>query len=563
MTDPDIPQYAALLKQMYVLRDFNEAQIANLVTRLERIEVSKNNPILVEGEEANGFYLIYKGRVRLSRQVEGADQQLGVLAAGEYFGEEALLLNQLNGMTITSLSEPASLLRLSPDDFFEILTEHPQVQKDLHSTIESRQLAEKKNFDWISDDEMVTLIVRKHIFFFLRSLIFPVLIAVLSLGGLSYSLAQPEFEFADLSVILSLVGLFFAAFLGVWNYINWENDYYILTNRRVVWLERVIILYYSRREARLEQILAVNVDSSFFGRLIKYGNVEVRTFTGAILMRKASQPYRFASFIEDAQAKSREYLKKYEAENKDKLLRQRLGMEKSEQPETQAASTEGGEAGGKPKRPSMLHQILSTFLQIRFVEGEMITYRKHWMVLLKYSLLPFLVLIGYSVIVAFLAKAGLFLGSCFPILYGLIYLMIFLWWLYVYLDWSNDVYQLTPEQILDKKRKPLGEEIKKTAPLESILSLEHERIGIIQLIFNYGNVIINVGQAKFVFSGVRNPDEVQQEIASYMEASRRKKQEMQNVREQENVLDWLSTYHRQSEKLEEIEKESDWDLFPG
>jgi uncharacterized membrane protein YdbT with pleckstrin-like domain len=563
MNDPEIPQYAALLKQMYILRDFNEAQIANLVTRLERIEVVKNAPILVEGEESNGFYLVYKGRVRISQQVEGTDRQMGLHASGEYFGEEALLLNRMNSTTATSLSEPAILLRLPPEDFDEILAEHPQMQKELLLTIESRELAEKRDFDWISDDETVTLIVRKHLFFFLRSLIIPVLLAVLSIGGLTYSLIQPEFASDNLIVIFSLIGLFFSVFLGVWNYINWENDYYILTNQRVVWLERVIILYYSRREARLDQILAVNVDSTFFGRLIKYGTVEVRTFTGAILMRKASHPDRFASFIEDAQTKSRASQKVHETENKDKILRQRLGMEKSEQSETQAASTGIGEAGGKPKGPNIFRQTLNTFMQIRFVEGAVITYRKHWMLLLKSSLWPLLALVVYSVVVAFLAQAGLVLGSCFPILYASIYLAIFLWWLYIYLDWSNDIYQLTPEQILDIKRKPLGEEIKKTAPLESILSLEHAREGIIQLIFNYGNVIINVGQTQFIFTGVKNPDEVQQEIASNMEALRRTKKEAENVRERDNLLDWLSTYHRQSEKLEEIEKESDWDIFPG
>ena len=76
-------------------------------------------------------------------------------------------------------------------------------------------------------------------------------------------------------------------------------------------------------------------------------------------------------------------------------------------------------------------------------------------------------------------------------------------------------------------------------------------------------MISNVGQAQFIFSGVKNPDEVQQEIASYIEALRRKKEEDENLRERENMLDWLSSYHRQSEKLEEIEKKTDWDLFPG
>jgi hypothetical protein len=76
-------------------------------------------------------------------------------------------------------------------------------------------------------------------------------------------------------------------------------------------------------------------------------------------------------------------------------------------------------------------------------------------------------------------------------------------------------------------------------------------------------VIINVGQTQFLFYGVKNPDEVQQDIVAYIEARRRKKQDEATARERERMLDWFSTYHSQSEKLEEVEKKSDWDLFPG
>jgi hypothetical protein len=158
---------------------------------------------------------------------------------------------------------------------------------------------------------------------------------------------------------------------------------------------------------------------------------------------------------------------------------------------------------------------------------------------------------------------GILAGTCFPSLVVLGYIGLFLWLLYRYLDWNNDIYQLTPDQILDIERKPLGEERKKSAPLDSILSLEHTRVGIIRLIFNFGDVIIFVGQTPFLFYGVKNPDQVQQDIVSYVEARRRKKEDDASARERERMLDWFSTYHNQSEKLEEVEKKPDWDLFPG
>jgi hypothetical protein len=56
---------------------------------------------------------------------------------------------------------------------------------------------------------------------------------------------------------------------------------------------------------------------------------------------------------------------------------------------------------------------------------------------------------------------------------------------------------------------------------------------------------------------------VQQDIVSYIETRRRKKDDETAARERERMLDWFGSYHNQTEKLEEIEKKSDWDLFPG
>jgi len=81
-------------------------------------------------------------------------------------------------------------------------------------------------------------------------------------------------------------------------------------------------------------------------------------------------------------------------------------------------------------------------------------------------------------------------------------LILFLWLLYDYVDWHNDIYQVTPDQILDIERKPFGTEDKKAAPLENILSIEYERIGFLGLLFNFGTVLIKVGTTTFTFDHV-------------------------------------------------------------
>jgi hypothetical protein len=48
-----------------------------------------------------------------------------------------------------------------------------------------------------------------------------------------------------------------------------------------------------------------------------------------------------------------------------------------------------------------------------------------------------------------------------------------------------------------------------------------------------------------------------------MYAQRLRKEEAEALKERERIVDSLATYHRQIERLEEIENESDWDIFSG
>jgi hypothetical protein len=155
------------------------------------------------------------------------------------------------------------------------------------------------------------------------------------------------------------------------------------------------------------------------------------------------------------------------------------------------------------------------------------------------------------------------ISTPFLCLLGLLYVVGFLWWLYNYVDWSNDIYQLTPKQIFDIERKPLGEEQKKSAPLESILSLEHSRDGIIQLMLNYGNVIINVGTTQFIFRGVYHPDDVHQDVSDYIEAGERRKQQKEAERDRVRMADWFATYHEQSREFDDRENRGDWQRLTG
>jgi hypothetical protein len=127
------------------------------------------------------------------------------------------------------------------------------------------------------------------------------------------------------------------------------------------------------------------------------------------------------------------------------------------------------------------------------------------------------------------------------------------WWLYQYVDWRNDIYQVTDKNIFDIERRPLGTEVRKSAPLENILSLEHERVGFLGYLLNYGNVTINVGEARFIFLGVHEPASVQQDIFNRMYALRRGREQAKVTQERDRVVQMLERYHRELEYRRESE----------
>jgi hypothetical protein len=568
MADPEISRYADLLRQQYIFQGLNDAQLAHVVSHFVRVEKYPGEQVYAQGDPGDSFYVIYQGKVRVTQVVERRERQLRILGPGDYFGDGALLFDRPRSDSVATL-EHTVLLCLDREAFYELLDLLPDIRMNLSATAESRYLALKENFDWLGDDEVIYLIRRKNEFFLFLSLLLPLFVFLFSIPVFVFSFSLETPFFTNAFLIAGVLGLIGSVLWAVWNWIDWGNDYYIVTSQRVVWLERVIIFYYSRREAPLTQVLAVNTSSTFIGRLLNYGNVDVRTFTGSILMRNMTDPKQFASFIEGHQSRARRQLRAVEAQIMEKELHKRI--HKLEPPPPVEPPPHKPPEEKPPKKPkrSYWKEILDTFLKVRFEQGDVITYRKHWLVLLGKTFAPLLALFMWAVIAVYLLyqylfKEGLGIsGLAVAFVMALLFVAAFLWWGYNYLDWNNDIYQLTPDQIIDIERKPLGEEQKKTAPLDSILSLEHVRQGIIRLAFNYGDVIVMVGQTPFKFRGVHNPDQVHQDVADYIEARSRKSQQAEADRERQRMLDWFGTYHREMDNLEESKKDTDWDLFPG
>lgn len=206
--------------------------------------------------------------------------------------------------------------------------------------------------------------------------------------------------------------------------------------------------------------------------------------------------------------------------------------------------------------------ISANWFKLRIEESGTITYRKHWIVLLRQvwqpTLLILLILAGMMARLITLVRTpgeklfdftnGISVDTTMLAL-PILLLPLLGWWLYQYMDWGNDIFQVTSDQILDIDRKPFGTEERRAAPLENILSMEYKRLGLVGYLFNFGTVYITVGGTQLAFEDVLDPASVQSDIDRRRAARIAKKKESEAAAERERMSDWLVAYHENQGEL--------------
>jgi hypothetical protein len=549
------PQMVAAFSRMAVFKGLNRVQIEMIAARFEVVNLKQGERLFAQGERGEHFFIILSGKIQVSRIKNGVEQKLIAYSNGDMIGEESLLSGQDRTVSADALVD-SRFLRMGKEDFSWMLRQFPSIKLFLEAVVKSRRMRRGKRLDWLNENETIYLMVQKHPAYLFTHLIGPLLLAWVSVPVLLFSSSTGVSSFHLVSLWIGLLILAVAGGWALWNYVDWGNDYYILTNMRVIWLEKVIGIYDSRVEAPLNTVLTVGVRSDQLGRILGYGQVIVRTYTGHIVLHQVGYPEQLASMIEEQLWRSKQIAKKEEMAALEQTIRARLVVEPTPRPTT-APPQESSEKDKKKARP----KLFENFFKVRLEENGIITYRKHWVLLVQKAWQPTLVLVLLLAVIVLRALNKYTFQPAFFI-YGVAGLFIFfglLWWAYEYVDWSNDIYQVTADQIIDIYRKPLGKEDKRVARLEDILSLEHTRRGIIGLIFNYGDVVAMIGAVRFDFVGVYDPAAVEQDIFRRIGMHKQLQKEAEAAREREQIADWLEAYHHQTEILNKKETPPNFD----
>jgi CRP-like cAMP-binding protein len=103
----------------------------------------QGDPVIVEGDEADGFYVLLSGHLTVS--VSG--RTVGELTEGDVFGELGLLEGGKRGATITVLSADTEVLFMSTRNFQELLQSVPAFAWGIWETASRRRVARPSALD--------------------------------------------------------------------------------------------------------------------------------------------------------------------------------------------------------------------------------------------------------------------------------------------------------------------------------------------------------------------------------------------------------------------------------
>ncbi|MBN1669274.1 MAG: cyclic nucleotide-binding domain-containing protein [Anaerolineales bacterium] len=550
---PETPSKVDFLRQVRFFKDLEPSDLAQIAARLEESSRPAEEVVFKQGEAGDYFYIILSGEVLVLQQDGDQEQELIRLHNHDTFGEEALYFDQPRSATIKTLTN-TEFYYLTKANFDWMLRTFPAIEPYLSVYANSYRLARRYKLEWLGKNEMVAIMDRRHPIRLIIDLwwvtlgIFFLLAIIAVLGFVTSQLGLPLGEQSVLWWIGGFIVLLGLA-LWVWAIFEWRNDFFVVTNIRVVWRERILLRSSSRQEAPLRQIQSLNTQTrSIFERMFKVGDVTVRTFNSTLIMTDVRRPVHMVKIIEDYMLRARRRKQQVELEQIRYTIRQRLGFSDDE------------------AEPPVLEEQVPTAVtsnelffnpfKTRVQQGKVINYRKHWSVFLGHAWLP---LLSFSLVLLATFLSLILYPNWNLVLVEFLVILILVGWLgYHYIDWLNDLYQLTEDRIIDREKKPLGKELTRSAPLKNIQSLGHEIPNLLGLILNVGTVRINVGDDTLDFGGVHNPALVHQDISRYMEDLIRREEQAKDEQERNRMATWLEIYHDEAEQQRRSERR--WDF---
>jgi len=125
------------LAQIPMLAVLDPATRTDVSEMLVTQSVETGNEVFAEGDPADTFYLIARGKVEVLRTVDGIRRRVNTLDDGDHFGEVALVTHARRGATIRALV-PTMLLTLRREQFLDLIGRNEALRTAIEAAVRDR-----------------------------------------------------------------------------------------------------------------------------------------------------------------------------------------------------------------------------------------------------------------------------------------------------------------------------------------------------------------------------------------------------------------------------------------
>lgn len=534
----------AVLRGSHIFKRLSDAQVADVADLFSVQTFAEGQFIFKEKESADAFCFLLSGKVRLWRKLPAQQEEIAICDAEDYFGQDTLRPYRVHQVTAQARTA-VTVAILSYKKYRDLLYRFPMLEDSFVVAFRSYDLLLRQPLLWRTPRETVHYLGRQHPLFLWLRLLPGLILLMVGLGLMMYLvfLAQNP---AFLLVLAGIVFLAGAVWVW-WERLNWANKLMIITNRRAVYQERVVLFYDSQRETPLDAIVSEDIQTDFWGRWLGFGNLLVRTYTGMLPMKRIAAVREVKMILDEQRQQAMARSQRVRKRTLNEAIAQRL----QKLPAAPAQEEEEEKIVPAQVRPGWFQTTLSRLLNVREQKGRLIIYRTHAFILIKRAglyVLGVLVLWGLILWGLFAWRfAGVIFLIAFLFLVSLVGIGFAAWNIW---DWRNDQYLITENELVDVYKKPLGKEVRRSSPIENIQTIDFTRPNFWALLFDFGTVIIRVGNDTLTFDDVPSPASVQREIFERFLEKKFLKEKRQAEQEQERIVEWIQAYDEYRRRYE-------------
>lgn len=559
------------IKRLPLFSNLDESEIAQLEPLFVIEQYGAGVYVYRQAEHSFAMYLFIKGRGRLLRvENDGIERAGAEVDPGEFVGEKSLFMHDARPNSLV-ISREATVLVLARRDFERFIQANPTVKARLNIRDDVRVKAPEHDFHWLNKGEIILRYNRRHIWAFYRraALGVPLFIILLPVHLMIVLSPLPN-ALAGVTVGLSFVlVLLYVAY----TYFDWENDWFVVTNQRVLREERLLLTFTQmRQQAPLESIQSVYVKKEgYFEDRLDFGDLVIATAGagGNITFDTIPDPDQLAALINGELGRS--------TSDEAAIDRNRIRTEIDGFMGIKALTKTLDESAVQPpveaRAPAPVEPVVSRLeqrmqkimdyldIRVRIDEEYRVVYRTHWLILWRaifgplFATIVLLFVLGgavaYRNVWPWNAVHPLIVAALFLLAVGGI--MFWLWWEYE--DWHNDLYIIENMTITHIHRRPLWQDNRETSiPIKNIQGVNVAVVGIWQQVLNYGTVKVQTaadssadggpGGGEIIFSYIYQPHAFQEDVLGRLrEGIVQEEQDQQEIFSKE-IARWLAVYHQ-------------------